>query len=187
MRISEIDSGFLPTSNIPVFNNPHHECDIDGYKIMSSIWNGYYVLGILDTSNIPYSYMIIEPESNGTCKLREIFTDPQYRNKNLAAILLLSIRKLNVKLLLSHNEIVSNSARQLILKMVKNNRLNAKLNNCTLLDYNSLSAIFNIIGKTDDSIIIESQQFLDWECRYRKDEVLAERWRIRDSTTELYD
>lgn len=188
MKLSEIESGELNNPNIPVFGNPKHECDIDGYEIMSDMWNGYYVLGILDDKNIPKSYVILEPENNGTNKLREIYTNPLYRGKNLASTILLCLKgKLNIRLLLAHDEVVSQDARKLILNMVKNGRLTAALSDGSPISTDNLEDIFSKFGKTDYDIFLESQSFMDWERRYRKDEILSERWRLRNNSNELYD
>ena len=188
--IKEIKSGELNNPNIPDFTNAKHECDIDGYQVMSAVWNGYYVLGILDENNKPKSYVIVEPENNGLCKFREIYTDPIYRRLNLAAIILMALKKLNIKLLLDVNEVVSDSARKLILSMVKNGRLQPSLLNGTTLSYNELKDIFDIAYSNKYSIILEGEKFMDWERRYRKDEVLSERWRLRGPVNiarELYE
>jgi len=187
MNLEEIISGELGNPNIPIFSNPKHECDQDGYAIMSDIWNGYYVLGILD-NNIPLSYVILEPEQNGLNKLREIYTDPKHRGNNLAAILLLCLKgKLGVRILLDKDEVVSENARGLILKMVKGNRLHASLPDGKKLSPIELENIFNNVSPSNISIIIEGHNFSDIEPKYRKDLILSERFHLRYSNKELFD
>lgn len=179
MNISEIFSGELLDPNIPVFNHSKHECDMDGFMIMSDLWNGYYVLGILDRDNTPKSYVIVEPEKNGLCKLREIYTLPKYRGQNLAATLLLSLKgKLGIRLLIDTDEVVSKDARVLILKMVRAGLLTPSLVDGTSVSYDRLDDIFSQF-KSDYAIIIEGCSFMDWERRFRKDEILSERVRLK--------
>ena len=180
MKMKEIVSGSLPIPNIPDFSKSTHECDMDGYKIMSTIWKGYYALGILDEHNNPMSYCIIESEKDGYNRFVEIYTLPEHRGKNLAAIILLALKgKLGIKLRIDPDDIVSKNGRSLILAMIKNGRLQPALLDGTKLSYDQVSDIFNELVKTDITLILEGHNIK--YKKYDKDETLHPMWYIREN------
>lgn len=187
---NEAVSGQLNNPNIPLFKNPVHQCDVDGYKIMGDSFAGKYAFGILDDKGVPMSYALVDPEVNGLHKLVELYTSPEYRGKNLAAIILMSLKgKLGVKLLLDADEVVSNDARNLILKMVANKKLHPTTLDGTPISYDDLKVMFSKFEKTD-SIILEGITFMGWEKRYSKDEKLIRRIRLAGTeniSRESYD
>lgn len=187
--IKEIISGELRTPNIPDFTNAVYQCDTDGYKVMGTSYKGHYAFGILDDDGQIMSYILTEPEQAGLYPFREIYTMPNYTGKNLAAILFISMKKIGIKLWLRPTEVVSIPARNVISKLVKNGRIKAFKMDNSPINYDELKLMFDKIGETSDELIIESSGFMDWEKRYRKDEILTERWRLRGDEAlknELY-
>ena len=191
MKITEIVSGSLLNPNIPDFSKSTYECDMDGYKIMSTIWKGYYALGILDENNNPMSYCIVEPEKDGYNRFVEIYTTPQHRGKNFAAIILLALKgKLGIKLRIDPDDIVSKNGRALILAMIKNGRLQPALLDGTKLSYDQVSDMFNELVKTDSTLILEGHNIK--YKKYDNDETLHPMWYIRENVLpngikELYE
>lgn len=186
MKVDEIVSGELINPNIPEFNDPSHVCDMDGYQIMQDTWKGVLVFGILLPDNTPKSYLILEPEKEGKCTFREIYTLPEFRGSSLGAILLLAMKgKLGISLVLDKAEVVSDDARSLIQKMTNNGRIHPRLLDGTLLSPAKLKRIFAKFAD-DTTIIIEGHEIN--QPKFNKDRVIAERWYIRSYTgRERYD
>ena len=182
--ITEIISGELTNPNIPDFSNSTYECTTDKYDIMGCMWKGYYVFGILDKNNKPKSYCILKPPNNNISHFIEVYTDPQYRNKNLAGIIILAIKgRLGLKLLIDKTDTVSKSGRNLLLKMCKNGYLDPIDENGKKIPISDLEDIFNTLGQTNHSIIFEGAP-LNKEL-FSNDPHHNTWWYLRDSEIEI--
>jgi hypothetical protein len=195
MKFNEIVSGEMDNPNVPIFNNPEHVCDNDGYPIMTDIWNGYRIFGILDDqSGKTMSYVVLEDmHKDNLFHFWEIYTMPAARGKNLGGIILTALRgKLGIRLFIDKNDVVSDLGRSLILNLVKNNRIDVSSQGGVKLSYDDLKVIFDK-PRCSNSLIIEGCEFMSYETKFHKDQILSIRWRLRDPKTgsplanELYD
>lgn len=160
------DYGHLndPPSNLPSFDPKFSKIvgTFDGHDIWGSreLGAAYNIFGIRDGGGVVLAYAIVETqENNGAHKLREIWANQQARGQGYAtAVLMFVLRKLNVKLLISHDEPVSDDGRSFIVKGLKAKKFTASKPDKTPVDYQAAQTMFNTIGKTADEIIIEGSQ-----------------------------
>lgn len=141
--------------NLPTFDPIYSK--IVGTQDTVDVWGSrerkdVEIFGFRDTANKVIAYLIIDeyPAAENTFKLREIWVSPEHRGNSLGTgLLIFLIRKLNLKLLLASNEIVSDDARKIIKKAVNKKLFKASINKDV-----TLSIALNDLTKNDIEITL---------------------------------
>ena len=152
---------------------------MDGYDIWGSReLRSFEIYGIRNNDEV-IAYVIIEEASiDGANKLRELWVDPTFRGKSLAACLLLFLlRKLQLKLLISHDEVVSLQARDFILKSLRASKFKALSRDGNELSHDLVAKMFSQLGKTDDELILTEER-VSWYL-FGDTTLLKEPWYAR--------
>lgn len=170
MKLSELftllpeDYGRLPLDppNKPTFDPKYSKVvgTFDGMDIWGSREiPGFDVFGIRDSGGLVLAYIIMSSDSGSDAhRLRELWTSTIARGRGYATILLLFVlRKLNRRLLLSHDEVVSDDARSFILKGAVANKFKVYDNNGRLVPVDVLHQVFSVLGKTDTELVLAEQ------------------------------
>ena len=153
------DYGSLPNANIPSFDPRYSKVvgKFDGYDI----WGSREIpnrdtFGIRDSDGSVLSLCGIESNVvSGTHKLMELWTAPSQRGRGLATILLLFLmRKIQIKLLLAHDEILSADARLIILKGLTAGKFKATNTEHELLSIDQIQSMFSVVTLTKFSVIL---------------------------------
>lgn len=180
MKLDEIVGGTLDNVNVPEFKNPKKVAIIDGYNIMSDVYNGYDILGILDDNSNPMSYCLLQKLTSGMNRLVEIHTLPAYKGNNLGACILSASHELGLILVLLPTDMVSIDGRNLIKRMVANKRLIAKDGNGNVLSIEELATMVNTTHDTADAIILEG-------ILIHRFPGLNPMWSMRNNNELIYD
>ena len=146
--------GGLPAKlTIPDFKDAHDLTTVNGVDIVVKGDNTMMNVGAKDAYGSIVAYCRVTPEGN-MFRLREIYTVPGHTGKGYAKSLLQGVLSRGIPLLLAKSEPVSNDARGLIGKLVKDNTIKASFPDGTALSYNELWRIFNIMGDTNYEIVL---------------------------------
>lgn len=153
------DYGSLPIPNFPSFDPRYSKIvgQFDGYDV----WGSREIpnrdtFGIRDKANETIALCGIDSyPTNGAHVLKELWTSPAYRGKGFATMLVLFLlRKVNVRILLAHNEILSDDARTVILKGLRSFKFKAFTTKGERLDILDVQKMFAQLGTTSDEIIL---------------------------------
>ena len=170
MRLAELfknipmyeDFGSLPNPppNLPSFDPKYSKVigTFDGYDIWGSREiNGYKIFGIKENDKVA-SYIIIEDTDEVPVRLRELWVDQSLRGKGYATILILFLlRKIKLRLLIAHDEILSSDVRGFILKALKSSKFKISDPTGKLMTDVEVEKIFKKLGKTPDEVILHEE------------------------------
>ena len=198
MRLSELfqvlpeDHGRLIAPNIPTFDPRYAKIVgmFDGLDVWGSReYPKFDVYGIrADDGDVLAYCRISEAETEDHLRfLRELWTAENQRGKGLATMLLLFLlRKLKLKLLLAHDELLSDQARTMILRGFVANRFKIRDRKGNKLDLDAAGKILRTVGKTDDELVL-TEDHLDLELFSDKKIDTGSSWYLVLDSAELLD
>lgn len=153
------DYGQLPHPNLPSFDPKFSKVVgvFDGYDIWASreIPN-HDVYGIRDANgDVLATCRFSSSGKNNIRAFREIWTRDDKRGQGLATILMLFVmRKVGIKLLLQHDEIISDDSRAMIWKGLNNQKFKMYNVSGTVIDLPTANVILSTLGKTEHEVIL---------------------------------
>lgn len=178
------DYGRLPAipPNKPTFDPKYSKVvgTFDGVDIWGSReLRGYDIFGIRDETSVLAYLVLSNSERNGAIPMRELWTSPTARGHGYATILLLFVlRKLRQRVLLSHDEVISDDARSFILKGVAANKFKAYSVSGVLQTADAVQQQLSVLGKTDTELVL-SEQAVPYDVFGMEDGSMKEPWYVR--------
>ena len=163
MRINEIEYGHWNKPSLPEkqqFNDSSMIGIFDGYDIHQ--WKNYIL--ILDEQQRYKGYIRVTPNSNGNLIFNEAYVTEQHRRKGIGSILVLFVlRKLNKKLILAPDEIVTDDSRSLFFQLLKMNKISIS-NDGQRLSLNDFGKICADSTDNNLELVIEGKQKFNTTC-----------------------
>ena len=152
------DHGRLFSPNIPK-NEPTKIGVMDGIEIYGSKeFKGLDTISIRDESGILSYCHISDSLTDRAFILKELWTRADQRGKGLATkILVFLLRKLNIKLLIAKDEILSDDSRKMILKSLQANQFKAYSKDDVILSIDEVEKMFSKFGSTEDELILSER------------------------------
>jgi hypothetical protein len=179
------DYGRLPPipPNLPSFDPKYSKVvgTFDGLDIWGSReLAGFDIFGIRDTTGDALSYLIVSnADIGGAFPLRELWTASDARGCGYATILLsFVLRKLGRRIILTHDEVVSDDARSFILKGADAGKFKVHTATGRVVTPGELQQTFSQLGKTDTELVL-SESVVPYDLFGMEDGGLKEPWYVR--------
>jgi len=160
MKLSEIEYGYWNKPRLPeneAIENATVLGEFDGIQIHSITKVGYTYFLILNADLTYEGY--VEVQQRGTeLSFTGLYVNQSSRNRGIASMLILFIlRKLQKKLVINFDEIITDDSRGVFYKLLVNNKIKVSADN-KLLSADTLRTLFTDISDNDTVLVIESKK-----------------------------